>query len=160
MLPHIDLNGLAGVQEAVVSGTSGGSFLYTFGAGLTQPIFDNGALAGQRDYTIAQREELVARYRSTVVAALGDAQKALQAIDHAAREQQAQEQAVAQSRRAFTLAESEYRAGAADLLTVLDTERTLYAAQDALAQTRLVRLQALVALFKALGGGWQHGGAA
>ncbi|HWB50391.1 MAG TPA: efflux transporter outer membrane subunit [Stellaceae bacterium] len=161
MLPRIDLSGLAGVQEAVVSGgTGGGGLLYMLGAGLTRPIFDNGALAGRRDYTIAQREELVARYRSTVLAALADVQKALHATDHAARQQQAQEQAVADSRRAFALAESEYRAGAADLLTVLDTARTLYAAQDALAQTRLVRLQALVALFKALGGGWQQGGAA
>ncbi len=57
------------------------------------------------------------------------------------------------SRRAFTLAEIEYRVGAADLLSVLYTQRTLFAAQDALAQCRLDRLQALVALFRALGWG-------
>ncbi|HEY0185053.1 MAG TPA: TolC family protein [Rhodopila sp.] len=161
MLPRIDLSGLAGVQQAVVSGATGGSsFLYTLGAGVTRPIFDNGALAGQRDVAIGRREKLVARYRGAVNAAFADVEKTLQAIDHAAREATAQESEVAQSRRAFALAQTEYRAGAADLLTVLDTQRSLYAAQDALAQTRLARLQAIVALFKALGGGWQQGGSA
>lgn len=159
MLPRIDLNALAGVQEAVVTGATGGaSVLYSLGAGLTQPIFDNGALAGQRDYAIARRRELVAQYRGAVMAAFGDVQRALEAIDHATQQQAAQKEVVADSRRAFDLARTQYRDGAADLLTVLDTQRTLYAAQDALAQIRLARLQALVALFKALGGGWQQGG--
>jgi outer membrane protein TolC len=47
-----------------------------------------------------------------------------------------------------------YREGAADLLTVLDAQRSLFDAQDRLAQLRLERLQAAVSLFKALGGGW------
>ncbi len=159
MLPRIDLSGLTGVQQAVVSGATGGaSFLYTLGAGLTQPIFDNGALAGQRDVAIGQREELLARYRGAVNAAFADVQRALQAINHATCEEREQDSEVAQSRRAFALAQTEYRAGAADLLTVLDTQRSLYAAQDALAQTRIARFQAVVALFRALGGGWRQGG--
>jgi outer membrane protein, multidrug efflux system len=52
------------------------------------------------------------------------------------------------------LAEIRYKAGADDLLTVLDAQRTLFAAQDQLAQIQLSRLQAAVSLYKALGGGW------
>ena len=52
------------------------------------------------------------------------------------------------------LAETRYKAGADDLLTVLDAQRTLFAAQDQLAQIELSRLQAAVSLYKALGGGW------
>ena len=48
-----------------------------------------------------------------------------------------------------------YQAGAEDLLTVLETQRTLYAAQDQNVQLRLSRMQASIALYKALGGGWQ-----
>ena len=60
-----------------------------------------------------------------------------------------------QARIALKLAEIRYREGVDDLLTVLDAQRTLFAAEDQLAQLRLARLQAAVALFKALGGGWQ-----
>ncbi len=74
--------------------TGASSFLYTLAATLTQPIFDNGLLAGQRDYTIAQRSELLTRYRSVILASFADVQRALQGVEHAARRQQAQEQVV------------------------------------------------------------------
>ena len=61
-----------------------------------------------------------------------------------------------QAQRALRLAEIRYREGADDLLTVLDAQRTLFQAQDQLAQTRLSRLQASLGLFKALGGGWNN----
>lgn len=61
------------------------------------------------------------------------------------------------AQRALALAESRYRAGAETLLTLLDAQRTLYAAQDASAQLNALRLQASVSLYKALGGGWQSG---
>ncbi len=158
MLPKIDLTGAGGILSAAVSGAGGGTnFLYTLAAGLTQPIFDNGALAGQRDYAIGRREELVAQYRRAVAAAFADVQRALQAIDHLTRQQIAQRRAVDQSRRAFALDQTQYRAGAEDLLSVLDTQRVLFSAEDQLAQIRLARLQAVVGLYKALGGGWKQG---
>ncbi len=156
MLPRIDLTAATGAQAALMSG-GGSGFLYSLAAGLTQPIFDNGALAGQRDYAKGQQEELVARYRSAVLAAFADVQKTLQALDHLRTQQAPQETVVAESRRAFDLATTQYRAGAEDLLTVLDTQRTLYGAQDQLSQIKLARLQAVVGLYKALGGGWKQG---
>lgn len=60
-----------------------------------------------------------------------------------------------QAQTAFDIAQSRYQAGAEDLLTVLETQRTLYAAQDQSVQLRLARMQASIALYKALGGGWQ-----
>ena len=59
------------------------------------------------------------------------------------------------AREALRLAEVRYREGADDLLSVLDAQRTLFDAQDQLAQIRLARLEAAVSLYKALGGGWQ-----
>ena len=66
-----------------------------------------------------------------------------------------QEESVAQSERAFEGASLRYKAGSGDFLTVLEAQRTLYAAREQFSQYKLARLQALVALCKALGGGWQ-----
>jgi outer membrane protein, multidrug efflux system len=66
----------------------------------------------------------------------------------------AENRIVEQARIALRLAEVRYREGADDLLTVLDAQRTLFQAEDQLAQVRLSRLEASIALFKALGGGW------
>jgi outer membrane protein TolC len=62
--------------------------------------------------------------------------------------------AVAEARRAFSIAEAQYRAGAIGLLELLDTQRSLYSAEDALAGARQDRLTSLVDLYRALGGGW------
>jgi outer membrane protein TolC len=61
---------------------------------------------------------------------------------------------VSASRRAFDLAEQRLRAGTADIVTVLNTQTTLFQAEDSLAQVRLARLQAIISLYQALGGGW------
>ncbi len=61
---------------------------------------------------------------------------------------------VATSRRAYELSETQLRAGTIDITTVLNTQRTLFQAQDQLVVVRLTRLQAIVSLFQALGGGW------
>lgn len=123
--------------------------------GLTAPIFDAGRLAAQRDLALAQRQELLATYRQAIVAAYGDVQLALDAGHGAQQQALAQAQELAQARTALKLAESRYRAGAETMLTLLETQRTSFVAQDLAIQMQLERLQASVALYKALGGGWQ-----
>ena len=80
---------------------------------------------------------------------------ALSATRRAAEQQESQEVSVAKARRAYELAKLQYSVGSTDLLTVLNTETALFTANDLLAQARIFRMQALVSLFKALGGGWQ-----
>jgi multidrug efflux system outer membrane protein len=79
---------------------------------------------------------------------------ALNAVDSSERQRQWQAEELAQAQRTFALAEARCRAGADTLLTVLDAQRTLYAAQDMVIQLRLMRLHAMVMLLKALAGGW------
>ncbi len=62
---------------------------------------------------------------------------------------------LAASRRAFELSEQQLRAGTADIVTVLNTQVTLFQAEDALSQAQLARLLAIVSLYQALGGGWE-----
>lgn len=129
--------------------------VYDTAAGLLAPIFNAGRLAAGRDLAMAQREELLAQYRQAIVAAYGDVETALNAITGIDAQRVAQEEEARQAQRALTLAESRYRAGAETALVLLDAQRTLYGAQDAVAQLHMQRLQASVSLYRALGGGWQ-----
>ena len=105
----------------------------------------------------ASRErELVENYRKVVLAALADVESALAAGGRTAEQELLQEKIVEKARLALRLAEIRYREGADDLLTALDAQRTLFQAEDQLAQIRLSRLQGSVGLFKALGGGWKN----
>jgi outer membrane protein, multidrug efflux system len=125
------------------------------GASLLQPIFDGGRLRAQVNVAASRERELVENYRKTVLAALADVESALAAGGRTAEQELLQEKVVEQARLALRLAEIRYREGADDLLTALDAQRTLFQAEDQLAQIRLSRLQGSVGLFKALGGGWK-----
>lgn len=154
MLPRLTLAGSATVS----SGQWRRLFdtpLYSLAAGLAAPIFDGGRLSAGRDLALARREELLADYRFAIISALSDVEKALNAIQGIGRQRQAQADVLANARKAVDLATSRYRWGAEPLLTVLDAQRTLYAAQDEAIQLDMERLQASVGLFKALGGGWR-----
>ncbi|MCW2294863.1 NodT family efflux transporter outer membrane factor (OMF) lipoprotein [Pseudomonas sp. BIGb0408] len=130
--------------------------LYSLGAALSAPIFDAGSLRADRDLAMAQREELLAAYRGALINAFAEVEVALNGLSGSAAQQQAQDEVLRQAERAFRLAESRYRAGAETLLTLLDTQRSLYSAQDEAARLRMLQLQASVNLARALGGGWRE----
>ena len=90
-----------------------------------------------------------------ILASLVDVENALAAIHNLDAARDFQNEGLAQSQQAFDGAQLRYRQGAGDFLAVLEAQRTLYAARDQYSQYKLARLQALVALCKALGGGWQ-----
>jgi len=128
---------------------------YNLTAGLLAPVFNNGRLGAQRDKATARQQELLETYRGAIINGFADVEKALNSI-HGLDEQRGwQSEELSQAQTAFNIAQSRYQAGAEDLLTVLETQRTLYAAQDLNVQLRLSRMQASIALYKALGGGWQ-----
>ncbi len=154
LLPRITLGAGLGVGAERL-GRAFDHPLYSLAAGLTAPIFDGGRLAAGADIQEARRDELLAQYRAAIVAAVGDAEVALQAVAGTDAQTAAQAQVLEQAQQAHALAQVRYRAGADTLLTLLDAQRTLYAAQDQAAQLRQARLMASVALYKALGGGWQ-----
>jgi multidrug efflux system outer membrane protein len=158
MFPSLTLTAAAGVQNpalpAIVLTIPGAGPSYSAIAALTQPIFDHGRLAAQRDEALAKEQELLATYRAAIIASLVDVEKALAAVQHLDAVREFQQGSVAESERAFEGAQLRYQRGSGDFLTLLESQRTLYAARDQLAQYRLARLQALVALCKALGGGW------
>ncbi|WP_159812917.1 efflux transporter outer membrane subunit [Pseudomonas sp. 18058] len=128
---------------------------YNLTAGLVAPIFNNGRLSAERDKATARQDELLQTYRGAIINGFADVEKALNSIRGLDEQRQWQSEELSQAQTAFNIAQSRYQAGAEDLLTVLETQRTLYAAQDMNVQLRLSRVQASIALYKALGGGWQ-----
>lgn len=153
MLPSLSLSASVGVGSEKIR-TLFDSTVYSVAAGLTAPIFNGGALRAGRDLAVAQRRELLASYRQAIVAAFGDVERALNAVQGADAQLAASREEVDAAQQALALAESRYRAGAETFLTVLSAQQTLFAAQDSAATLRLARLQASVGLYRALGGGW------
>jgi len=159
LFPSLDLTASGGVQnpavQAAVITLAGTGWSLTAGASLVQTIFDGGRRRAVIQEATARQEELVANYRGAILAALLDVENALSAIHYLELQKQAQLRNADQSERAFQGAQLRYREGAAEYLTVLESQRALFAARDQLSQYKLARLQALIGLGKALGGGWQ-----
>jgi multidrug efflux system outer membrane protein len=154
--PSIQLTGQGGYQSSALSSLfQPQAAFFSMVGSLTQPIFDGGRILGNFELTKARQDELLQSYRKTVVQAFADVDNALMSIRQTTERLRLQRQVLAASRRAFELSEQQLRAGTADIVTVLNTQLTLFQAEDALSQAQLARLLAIVSLYQALGGGWE-----
>ena len=155
-LPAISLSGNGGYSSNVLSNLiNPGNLAWNAGASLLQTIFDGGQLTSQRDAALAQEQQLVATYRKTVLSALSDVESAIGSTTSLAEQERLTVDEVMNAAEAFRISELQYREGVVDLLTLLQTQQTLFQDQDALIQIKLSRLQASVGLFRVLGGGWE-----
>ncbi|WLA60726.1 efflux transporter outer membrane subunit [Bradyrhizobium diazoefficiens] len=154
--PTIQLTGNGGYQSsALVSLFQPHAAFFQLVGSATQPIFDGGKILGNFEFAKARQDELLQTYRKTIVQAFADVDNALFSIKQTTIKLQLQRDVVTASRRAFDLSEQQLRAGTADIVTVLNTQLTLFQAEDALSQAQLARLLAIVSLYQALGGGWE-----
>jgi NodT family efflux transporter outer membrane factor (OMF) lipoprotein len=155
-LPSITLTAEGGYESAVLKTLlRPESALFTLAGGLTQPIFHGGQLLGNLDLTKGRQDELLQIYRKAVLSGFSDVENALDGIRQTTLREQLQRQVVKSSREAFNIAEQRLREGTIDLVTVLQTQQTLYQAEDLLVVAQLARMQAIVSLYQALGGGWR-----
>ncbi len=155
MFPSITLTASGGFQNLALENLlRPGSVLYSLASGLTQPIFQLGQLRAQYRLTQAQAEEILENYRQAIVAALVDVESAIVALRETTDQEALQAAATRSAERAYAISDAQLRAGTIDLITVLNTQQTLFNARNQLAQVRLLKLQAAVGLFRALGGGW------
>ncbi len=129
--------------------------IYSLLGGLVAPVFNAGRLAAGQDLSDARLQEWLAQYRQTVVQAYIEVEEVLARLHALDGQAQANEQEWRQAELALRLAETRYRSGSETLLTLLDAQRSFYAAQDTRVGLMQARLQSRAALFKALGGGWQ-----
>ncbi len=155
--PSIGLTASGGYASDQLAGLLNPSnAIFSVAAGITQPIFEGGALRGQSELAKARYAELLADYHKAVISAFGNVEDSLVAVQQTAEQQRRQQEAVNTARRAYEIAQAQLHAGTIDVLTLLNTESALFSAEDALAQVKFSHLQALVNLFNALGGGWQQ----
>ena len=147
-LPHLDLS--ASVTQAF----DPSSLAWSIGASLLQTIFDGGKLTYEHRLARAEETELLADYRKAVFSALSDTESAMGQVTSLTEQERLLTEEVTNAQEAYRISELQYREGVTDLLTVLQTQQTLFTAQDQLVQIRLARLQANVSLYRALGGGW------
>jgi len=155
--PRISLTANLGTASGDLSGLfKSGSFAFTGSAQLLQPIFDYGRNQANLDAARVSFDIAVAQYEGSLQSSFREVADALAGratLGEQLRAQAAQTNALAIT---YRLADLRYRAGAASYLEALDAQRSLFVSQLSLVQTQALQLQNMVALYRALGGGWHE----
>ena len=155
LLPQLSLTGGGGIESVALRTLLGpGALFGNFGAGLASPLIDGGALKGTLDIQRGRDLELLQDYRKAVVQSLVDVENALIAVQQNTEHERRLAAVVTSSRLAYDIVKARLREGTIDILTVIQTEQTLFSALDAEAVVRLARFTAISSLAQALGGGW------
>lgn len=160
LFPHLILGGAAGVESLkasqLFSQHDPSSGFYAAGPLATWTIFDGGRRLANIDRSKAQVIAAINAYEATILQALQDVDSALVVYAHDQARRNSLDTLVTENQQALRIAQAEYSNGIIDLLDVLEVQRNLYASQDALAQAAQSVSTDLVALYKALGGGWEN----
>jgi len=153
--PDITLTGLLGSQSRSLAGMfTGAGRNESIAVNALSPIFRAGLRAGVQ-LTEAQQREMLITYQKTIYGALREVADALAAHTRTREQRGEEEKLVKALSESVRLSNLRYRGGLDSYLQVLDSERNLFAGQLTLAQLRLLELQSVVQLYRALGGGWQ-----
>jgi len=156
LFPKFLLTGAAGRQATEPSGlTLGAGNFFSIGPAITLPIFTGGKIRGNIEAQKQRLDQALTACQNTVLRSLEETENALVAYGHEKDRQARLVAAVNASRQATMLANELYTRGLSDFLSVLDAQRQQLAAEDDLAQSDTAVITNLVALYKALGGGWE-----
>jgi multidrug efflux system outer membrane protein len=155
--PSIRLTGSAGIASGDLSSLfSGSSFVWSFLPRIDLPIFDMGRRTANLEVATADRDIALAQYEKSIQAGFREAADALSLSRTLAEERAAQEANLRAAQEAQDLSRARYEGGRDSFLLLLDSQRTLYGAQQAVIATRLAEQSNRVALYKVLGGGWKE----
>ncbi len=155
LYPSVSLTGSVSTSARKVGDIGKGTTIgWSWGPTLTVPLFAGGRLIAAVDVADAQRDEAQVAFRAVVLVALQDVENALVSLAQERIRHRRLTEATTAYRRAATLSRSLWRTGSTSFLDVLDAERSLHSAEDALIRSRVALSTDAVALAKALGGGW------
>lgn len=157
LYPKFSLSGVFGVTSISASDWfSAPSRFWSIGPTIRWPIFDAGRIRANIEVRNARQEQALTQYEKTVLTAFEDVENAL--VNYAKEQVRYRSLmgAVIADRRALAMADELYKNGLIDFLNVLDSQRALYSAENDLAQSEATMSTNLVALYKALGGGWEN----
>jgi len=157
LYPRFSLTGQFGFQsDSFNNWFSWDSRTWAFGPTLRWSIFNAGRVRSNIQVQNARQAAALEQYHQSILLAVSEVEDALAAFYDKQARRAALAAAVDANRRAVELARISYDAGLSDLLVVLDAQRSLYASEDQLIQCQSAVAADLVALFKALGGGWEE----
>lgn len=137
--------------------TSWGTRIWSFGPSMNWPLFAGGAIVSNIRVQNSLQAQALLTYRQTILGALQDVENALTAYAQEQQRRTALADAVAADQRAVAIATHGYEQGLTDFLNVLVAQQSLLSAQNALVESNQAVATDLVALYKALGGGWEIG---
>jgi len=158
LFPRVTFSGNIGPQAPTISGLfKSGAMQYSFGPSISWAAFDLGRVAARIRAADARAEAELHYYEQTVLQALEETENALVQYGRERARRDSLIEAVAASERAASLADARYQAGAADFLASLVAQRTVLRLQIDLADSRTRTVTSLIAVYKALGGGWEVG---
>jgi multidrug efflux system outer membrane protein len=153
--PKITLTGSVGSASGELAGLfKAGTFAWSFAPQLLLPIFDAGRNRANVALAEVNRDIAVAQYERAVQVAFREVADALAGRATLTEQLRAQQNQLQAETTRSTLAELRYRNGASSYLEVLDAQRSLFVAQQALVQVQAQSTQNLATLYKTLGGGW------
>jgi NodT family efflux transporter outer membrane factor (OMF) lipoprotein len=155
LFPKFSLTGDVGLQSIHAGDfLSAGSRLWSIGPGITWPVFDAGRIRANIRVENARQEQALVAYEQAVLIALEDVENGLVAYSKEQVSRRALVESVVSNQRAVEISGELYSKGMVSFLNVLVSQLALFQSQDALAQSDQTVSTNLVALFKALGGGW------
>ena len=156
LYPRFSLLGNIGLQSISASDWfSAQSRFWSIGPTISWPVFDAGRIRATIEIRNAQQEQALRQYEKSVLTAFEDVENALVNYGNEQTRYRSLLEAAAANRRALQMANDLYIQGLVPFLNVLDAQRTLYATESDLAQSEANMASNLVALYKALGGGWE-----
>jgi NodT family efflux transporter outer membrane factor (OMF) lipoprotein len=156
LFPKFYLTGVTGFEGISADDWfKSGSQFWSVGPAVQWRIFDAGRIRANIQVQNARQEQALANYENTALSAFEDVENALTAYAKEQIRRQSLEDAVKSSEESLRLANQLYANGLSNFINVLDAERSLYQAQDALVQSDRTISANLIALYKSLGGGWE-----
>jgi outer membrane protein, multidrug efflux system len=156
LYPKFNLASFLGIQNTRISDFTPVGKSWSAAASISMPIFNWGKLQANITSKKAQKEEYQLAYESTVLTALKEVEDALSACVQEKQRQQSIQTEVNANELSLHLSKERYRRGLTAFLDVLDSQRSLLQAKSNLIQSQAQQSQNLVALYKALGGGWEQ----
>ncbi len=155
LFPSVSITGLLGLNAATLGGlNSGQAYYYNLGASIAWTLLDFGRIRSRIQQNEARADAALALYEKTVLTALEETEGALISFSRNQQRAESQFKAARASERAAELARLRFEAGVTDFLVVLEAERQLLSDRDGLALAQTDAGTSLVAVYKALGGGW------
>lgn len=156
LFPKFSLTGSFGTQTSNFRHfLDAKSLFWSIGPAVSWPIWDAGRIRANIEVHNARQEQALATYEKTVLTAFQDVESALIAYENEKVRHQALTGAVASNQKSTDLSNELYSRGLTAFLNVLVSQQALYVSQDQLVQSETAALTNLIALYKALGGGWE-----